>query len=909
MKKFIIFVLAISLITFAKGQTTIGSQLEQTLAQGSANPLEIVVTFHGDNAPSAADLDLLGNIGITQGLLLNELPIAGVIATPDQINALINESSVRSVFLNYQLNYDNHQATQITGVNRVRTDPVIISQNGGLPLTGKGIGVVVNDSGVDGTHPDLKLGENLVQNVSAIQNLNAYSEILPYTPIENVPNTDATGGHGTHVAGTVGGTGMASQGLYEGVAPGADLIGYGAGAGLFLLDVLSAFDYAIVKQSLYGIRVITNSWGTTGDSGTAFNPNDPINIATKKCTDRNIVVVFSAGNSGSSSGTISGNYKKAPWVICVAAGDKAGELTDFSSRGTPGVGGTVTVDGQTFTWEDRPTITSPGKTIISTRAISPVGLLSTEQDIEIIEPAYLPYYTTLDGTSMAAPHVAGIVALLLEADPTLTPYEVKHIIQQTATNIPGRKGWEVGAGYVNAYAAVNYVMGNGSNYYGSTVNLFDSFNSNVNTASATEPFTVEYFPGDADQLTFDVNSGVTALEVKTNITGILGETGNLLNLVLYSPSGVRHSAGIPVAFTLYTGRGVSVADPEPGEWTLSIEGLDGLGLPETVTGSITQSFITNTSGLNDVIGHQNESSIKLAISRRLMDGKNGAFAPDDLLTRMEMAKYLMMGQGVRQSLGGNGSIMFPGMYGQEKLIAESVMATGAALKDAELDNNGLMVMSGNGFNSDGTVTRAELAYAMAQSLGLQEYANSLQGNDVTVDVNGETVEVEDADAIPGYLRGYVQAALNLNLINVTYSITQNPFGLGFTIHAHFNPNEEITRLEYAIVVTRTFEQWQNPAVLEMSAPVNSNINPIGDLAVFPNPCTKRVSICTNGIEEETHGTILLFNANGQNVFAAEQMMIPNGIIELNVDDYPRGTYLLRVSTAEGHPMTKKLILK
>jgi len=322
-------------LSFGFGQAYLSPELTAALPTG--NPLEVVVTFHGDNTPTATNISLLEGLGITQGVTMRELPIAGVIATPAQINSLATDPSVRSLFLNYAITYDNNRGTALTGVQQLRTDPTITALNGGLPVSGDGIGVVVNDSGVDGTHPDHQFGENLVENVSAHLNLNSYSSILPYTPIEGVINTDAAGGHGTHVAGIVGATGAASSGLYEGVAPGADLIGYGAGAAVALLDVLSAFDYAIINQFRYGIRVVTNSWGTTSDAGTPFNPADPINIATKKCTDRNIVIVFSAGNSGDASGTISGNYKKAPWVICVAAGDKQGRLTDFSSRGSEGV--------------------------------------------------------------------------------------------------------------------------------------------------------------------------------------------------------------------------------------------------------------------------------------------------------------------------------------------------------------------------------------------------------------------------------------------------------------------------------------------------------------------------------------------------------------------------------------------
>ncbi|SFD52959.1 serine protease AprX [Bacillus sp. OV194] len=263
-----------------------------------------------------------------------------------------------------------------------------------------------------------------------------------------------------------------SAGKYEGVAPGADLIGYGSGAVLFIFDGIGGFDYAITHQSKYGIRVITNSWGSSGD----FQPEDPINVASKAAYDRGITVLFAAGNEGPGEDTHN-PYAKAPWVISVAAGDKSGKLADFSSRGVKGKGGTFVQGDKTWTWKDQPTITAPGVDIISTRVIAPVSSLGAPDDAELIKPAYLPYYTTMSGTSMATPHVAGVVALLLDANPSLSPDEVKNILEKTATNMPGLEIWEAGAGYVNAYAAVDMALHNIA--YGKTVNSSRTFNSKV----------------------------------------------------------------------------------------------------------------------------------------------------------------------------------------------------------------------------------------------------------------------------------------------------------------------------------------------------------------------------------------------------------------------------------------------
>jgi serine protease AprX len=427
-------------------------QLRDALTS-TTEPVEAVVTFTHDGAPTAADVAALRDAGITQGFTFQALPSAGVLVTSEQVDALAARPEVASIYFNRQLTYENEEATALTGVDRVRNDAGFTERNGGVPVSGLGAGILVNDSGVDGLHQDLEFGPHLVQNVEAAANPRAFSDILPIVYVENVPNTDATGGHGTHVAGIAGGTGELSGGKYEGVAPGAPLVGYGSGAALFILDALGGFDYAIAEKDTYGIRVITNSWGDTGDRCTPVNPDDPITRATKNAYNSGIVVVFSAGNSGPGECSITGNYKKAPWVIAVAAGDKQRNLANFSSRGTRGGGGTLTIDGKTWRWEDEPTLTAPGVLIVSTRTLSPIGVIGTDDDLMKIPPQYLPYYTTLSGTSMAAPHVAGVVGLILDANPALAPLEVKNILQKTATPIP-YADWEAGAGYVDAYAAV-----------------------------------------------------------------------------------------------------------------------------------------------------------------------------------------------------------------------------------------------------------------------------------------------------------------------------------------------------------------------------------------------------------------------------------------------------------------------
>ena len=880
-------------------QAYVDPKLTAAISNG-VSPLQVVVTFKGEAAPTVLDVAALTQAGIQKGLTLQALPIAGVVATASQVSTLSNNPRVLSLFLNESLQLENDGANALTGVDKVRNQMDFTVKNGGLPVTGKGIGVLVNDSGVDGTHPDLQFGKNLVQNVTAATNLNSVSGILPYTPLENVINSDATGGHGTHVAGIVGGTGMASKGKYTGVAPGVDLIGYGSGAGLFLLDVLSGFDYAIINQARYNIRVITNSFGTTSDTGTDVNPANPTTIATKRCVDRNIVVVFSAGNSGPSSSTMTGQYKKAPWVIAVAAGDKQGRLAGFSSRGVSGKGGTFTMDGQTFSWQDRPTVTSPGVDIISTRVIAPVSSLSAEKDIAELEAGHVPYYTHMSGTSMAAPHVAGIVALLLDANPSLTAAQVKNILQQTASNIPNRQNWEAGAGYVNAFAAVDMAF-RASAPYGSTVNMTRTFNSNVNTNNTNLAFTINYDPASTatNRSTFTVAPGTTGMEAKIKTRGLAGQTGNPVRLTLISPSGVRTSAGIPVLFATSYDRGVAVASPEAGTWTVEISGLNGVGVPETIKGTINMMTDAGVTGLNDIAGHPAEASIKMAVAARLADGlTGGGYKPDELLKRIDLADYLMMGEGIRQYLPVDGSFTLTDVK-DKNLIAESVVAKGAALRDINHTDNGIMLPTSAGkFSPNGKVNRAEIAYSLVQALGFQKYALERNGKTPTVHYNGKDYAIEDAAQIPAGLEGYVSIALELNLINAYFSVTQGPYDMQPTIHANFKPTQDLTRADFAVIITRTHAIW-NTAAQPIAASGSTNAVAAGSMMEgaysYPNPF-RGVANISYVVPQDGDVQVAIYDVLGKKVqtLVAENQKAGNYTTKFDGSNLPGGTYIYRV---------------
>ncbi|GAB2618222.1 S8 family serine peptidase [Novilysobacter erysipheiresistens] len=812
---------AIAAGLLASGVALADAQLDPELASRMqdalpTDQLQIVVSYEQSGPVTASQVAALNSLGIDQGVLMRTLPIAGALATPTEIRALAQRDDVASIYFNAPLKYFNKEARQISGAERAVQNPG--DYNRAIPFSGAGVGVVVNDSGVDATHQDLKFGRNVVENVQAATNLAAYDAMLPITYLEGQLNTDTGSGHGTHCAGTIGGTGASSNGLYRGVAPGASLVGYGSGGVLLILDAVGGLDYAATNQFSFDapIRVTSNSWGSSGK----FEPLNPVNIASYELYKRGIVSVFAAGNDGSGEDTHN-PYAQAPWVISVGAGEKDGVLTGFSSRGKRGEIGEFTMpDGREWTYINEPTVVATGVDIASTRTLTgALPPLAAEYDANNMAPAHLPFYTHMSGTSMATPHVAGVVALMLEANPTLTPAQVKDIIERTATNMTGRLPWEAGMGHLNAYAAVAEATDVRSDF-GATVNGLREFNANALLAPGADPipFSIDFAPvGEVEEQSFTVGPEVAFVSVRATI----GE--NTLALVLIDPDGVQYGSAISLPVlgdTVTTG-----APAKPGVWRVTVRGIgsvsgqgldpagvtNGYGAPGTVNGEIGFLNSGGYTGMNDVANHPARQAIEFAVANRLVDGDSDRrFRPDAILKRDEMAQYLLMGTSVRQQLPLDRQPSFTDLSVDDPAypFAEAAVATGGALRDLSQSQAGVMGMLNGKFRPDDNVSRVSLAYSLVQSLALQQEARAFDGN-LTAFYLGQRVPVADAASIPAALRGYVQLALDLGLINARFEVKQGPYDLEPTLQAYFDPTKGVTRAAYAVAAGRYLTHYQS----------------------------------------------------------------------------------------------------
>jgi serine protease AprX len=815
---------AIAAGLLASGVALADAQLDPQLlsrmaAAGAADELQVVISYEQSAPVSAGQIAALNALGITKGVTMRTLPIAGALATPSEIRALAQRDDVASIYFNAPLRYMNKEAREISGAARAVQNPGDYGR--AIPFSGAGITVLVNDSGVDGTHDDIKFGDHLVQNTQGVTNLAAVDSMLPITYLEGVPNTDWGSGHGTHCAGTIGGTGAKSNGLYRGAAPGADLVGYGSGAVLLILDAVGGLDYAATNQFTYdnAIRVTSNSWGSSG----AFEPLNPVNIATYELYKRGIVSVFAAGNDGPGEDTHN-PYAQAPWVISVGAGEKDGVLTGFSSRGKRGETGDFTMpDGRTWTYFNEPTIVATGVDIVSTRTLTgALPPLEAQHDAETLNPAYLPFYTHMSGTSMATPHVAGVVALMLEANPHLTAAQVKDIIERTAANMTGRLPWEAGAGHLNAYAAVAEAAAVRTGF-GGTVNMLREFNANALLApgGAPVPFSIDFSPyGEVESMPFEVGPNVAWVTATADTTSTVA-------VVLIDPDGNRYGSaiGIPVPVAGNDGHITTGGPGKAGTWHVTVRGIgsvsgtsvdpagisNGWAAPGTVDGEI--SFINSGgyTGMLDVANHPARQAIEFAVANRLVDGySDKQFRPDATLKRSEMAQYLLMGQSVRQHLPFNNRSSFSDLAAGDAryAYAESAVARGGALRDLTQSQDGVMGTLNGAFRPSDSVTRVSLAYSLVQSLALQAEARAFTGP-MTAFYDGKRIPIDDVASIPASLRGYVQLALDRGLINARFTVTQGPFDLQPTLHAYFDPSKTVTRAAFAVAAGRYQAHYQS----------------------------------------------------------------------------------------------------
>ncbi len=289
---------------------------------------------------------------------------------------------------------------------------------------GKGVGVAVVDTGI-ALHKDFIESRNRVI---------AFADF-----INHKMDTYDDNGHGTHVAGIIGGNGFSSKGKYMGVAPECNFIGVKVldqrGDGN-ISDVLAGLQWIIDNRKKYNIRIVNISVGTASKDN--MDENSLLVQGVNAVWDNGIVVVVAAGNNGPGPMSIStpGISRK---VITVGSSDDNIVVEVFGNTRSKDYSGR----GPTPFCIKKPDIVAPGSNIISCN-ISRYTTRTKSGGVHFSSTDSPMMYTIKSGTSMATPVVSGAIALLLGANPELTNREVKLRLRSCAVDLGQhweKQGW------------------------------------------------------------------------------------------------------------------------------------------------------------------------------------------------------------------------------------------------------------------------------------------------------------------------------------------------------------------------------------------------------------------------------------------------------------------------------------
>jgi serine protease AprX len=415
-------------------------KLNERADSGTNGRTRVIVTFKSgcniDSDVTKAGGRLGQKFGVINGQLI-EVPSGA-------LRKLANNSCVASMHTDRKTGGEMNYAAVVEGARLVQQQ---------LGYDGAGVGVAIIDSGITGYHDDLKyLGYNPSVRVVNGQRVAKFVDFVNGRTAKYDDN-----GHGSHVAGIIAGNGYDTLGARAGIAPAAHLVSLkvlDAHGGGYISNVIAALDWVVANRTAYNLRVVNLSVGAAVSESYL---TDPLTLAAKRVVDAGVVVVTAAGNLGRNAAgktqygaiTAPGN---APWVLTVGAYSHEGTLTRsddkmglFSSRGPTAKD-----------FNAKPDVVATGVGIASLSVPGSVLYLA--------KPTYLlkgslfglvgTPYLSLTGTSMASPVVAGTVALMLQANPNLTPNLVKAIIEYTAQDMRYDPLTQ-GAGFLNTKGAVD----------------------------------------------------------------------------------------------------------------------------------------------------------------------------------------------------------------------------------------------------------------------------------------------------------------------------------------------------------------------------------------------------------------------------------------------------------------------
>lgn len=460
--------------------------LEDRLLEGATTgePVPVIVHFEGPNAREQAR-----NVeGMDVQYVFQSIPSVYGYASPSVVRTLAEWDVVRFI-------EDAHKRIEFlldtaTIASRAKEvwDPSFdphddlvdeaspdLSAEVGERVDGSGVGLAIVDTGLDATHPDFQ----------ATGKVGGNYQVTSAGVVEGGPYTARASSHGTAVAGVAAGIGAASDGQHVGAAPGSTLYSFSAitatGAehsfqepeptGITVNPAI-AFDWILQNgDDLFpAIGVVSNSWYCAAAPCQTFNPDMAHIRLASALADNGTFVTWAAGDFGGASvdSELTAEARNpTPGIVGVASyndrnlGTRDSCVADFSAQGNP---------DDASTWPD---LAAPGSQITTTATAR----------LESSATALASQYGERTGTSMAAPHVAGVAALMLQANPSLSPAEIERVLENTAhelskdcyeetlpaeledsyikadpTNPTDGANWKVGHGLVDAMNAVETAL-------------------------------------------------------------------------------------------------------------------------------------------------------------------------------------------------------------------------------------------------------------------------------------------------------------------------------------------------------------------------------------------------------------------------------------------------------------------
>ena len=473
--------------TVDRNKNGIGDMVEKyndhSLFLDEANTLPLIIDF--DHTPTEADVSMLEReVGFQHQWTLKHI---------DAVAGRVPHNMIL-------------ETTTLPGVVMLELDGILTVQNGDAAVIhevdlaqqqtgydGSGVTVAVIDTGIDSTHAGL-------DDLDDDDSTHDPKVIGFYDPVNNPDKTNGTEiqayddqGHGSHCAGTVAGTGAPTF-EHPGMAPQAYLVGVkvldAGGSGSFA-TVMAGMEWTVDNRFKFNIRAASMSLGGPGPIEWTSSEEDSVNRYANEMVRAGITMLIAAGNSFASAQI--GTPGSAEDVITVGALDKNTAIAVYSSQGP-------TEEGRV-----KPNIAFVGSDVMSVQHNSGDG------------------YVAFSGTSMATPGVAGTVALMLQANPDLSPFDVRNILQETATyrqchymlanepcvedQIPkNRQNNVYGHGHVEALAAV---MEAAQRDY-----AFDTSRSLVVTTEAGLDDRIHLKPGDSVEV--DVQGEVNTVQWRSN---------------------------------------------------------------------------------------------------------------------------------------------------------------------------------------------------------------------------------------------------------------------------------------------------------------------------------------------------------------------------------------------------------